>query len=158
MKIALAVVCALAACGGDQGKDKQADPPAGSGSSATTEKHHAHHMHVAADLKRFQDALGDKWHQPKGDQRMKDTCGIVAAMETSAGDIGKAAAPKGAEDKWPAGTKDLTDAVGSLKTACGANDAATFDPALEKVHKTFHSLLGMSGGHHEGDGTHEHSM
>lgn len=167
MKIAFAFVCALGlvmGCGGK--KDKPADPPAGSAESKAQppkdnkdKPHHAHHMHVAGELAKFQEALGEKWHQPKSDERMKATCDAVPAMETSSGEIAKATTPASADAaKWSGSTKDLGDAVGALKTACGAKDAAAFEPALEKTHKSFHSLLGLSGGHHEGDGSHEHSM
>src|SRR5262249_21219487 len=121
--------------------------------------HHAHHLRVTAELAKFQEALGEKWHAPKGEQRMKDTCAVVPTMESVSAEVAKAAAPTGVDAaKWAAGTKELGDNVAALKGTCGGTDLAAFEPAFEKAHTSFHALLGMTGGHHEGDGSHQHQM
>jgi hypothetical protein len=50
------------------------------------------------------------------------------------------------------------DAVAALKGTCGGTDLAVFEPAFEKAHTSLHNLIGMTGGHHEGDGTHQHQL
>lgn len=155
-----------AACGS---KKEKADGAAGSaaagsaepaGSAAAVEPpHHAHHLRVAGELAKFEESLGEKWHAPKGEQRMKDTCAAIPQMETLAAEAQKAPGPSGLDAaKWTAGTKELADAVGGLKTSCGGTDLAAFEPAFEKAHSSLHALIGMSGGHHEGDGTHQHQL
>jgi cytochrome c1 len=132
---------------------------AAAGSAAAEPPHHPHHLRVAAELAKVQDTLGEKWHAPKGEQRMKDACAAVASMETVAAEAVAAPGPSGADAaKWTAGTKELSDSVAALKTSCGGTDLAAFEPAFEKAHSALHALIGMTGGHHEGDGTHEHQL
>ena len=46
----------------------------------------------------------------------------------------------------------------AFKGTCGGTDLAAFEPAFEKAHNALHNLIGMTGGHHEGDGTHQHQL
>lgn len=165
MKKTLLIIALVLAMGcGKKDQDKAKETPTSgaggaTGGAAAEAAHPAHHQRVTAELTKFQEALGDKWHAPKGEQRMKDTCAVVPTMEGVSSEVTKAAAPQGVDAaKWTAGTKELTDNVAALKGTCGGTDLAAFEPAFEKAHTSFHALLGMTGGHHEGDGTHKHQM
>ncbi|HTR49138.1 MAG TPA: hypothetical protein VMJ10_00445 [Kofleriaceae bacterium] len=143
----------------DQGSAGAATDTTATGSGSAVAPHHAHHLHVGVELQTFQDALGDKWHEPKGDQRKKDVCDAATTLASAAGDIAKAPAPASIDaTKWSDGGKALVDAVGKLQTACGGTDAAAFEAAFDGVHNSFHTLIGLEGGHHENDGTHQHTM
>jgi hypothetical protein len=129
------------------------------GSAAAGSAHHAHHMRVGPELEKFQNELGDKWHEAKGEQRKTDACEKVGNLEPAAAEIAKAAPPAGADaTKWTDGGKQLTEAVAAMKTACGGTDLAAFETAFDNVHNSFHSLIGLAGGHYETDGTHTHTM
>ena len=163
MKTIAAILFTFAAVSGCK-KSEPAKSDQGSAAEATSSgsaavPHHAHHLHVGAELQKFQDALGDKWHEPKGDQRRKDACDAASALASAAGDIAKAPTPASIDaTKWSDGVKTLVDAVGKLQTACGGTDAAAFETAYDGVHNSFHTLIGLEGGHHENDGTHQHTM
>jgi hypothetical protein len=157
--LAIALVLAVVGCKKDKDKEMAKDKPAGGGSAVAEAAHGPHHQRVSAELAKFQEALGEKWHAPKGEQRMKDTCAAVPQMETLSTDAAKLAAPAGVDGgKWTASTKDLETSIAELKGTCGGTDLAKFEPAFEKAHNAFHALIGMTGGHHEADGTHSHQM
>ena len=147
-------------------KDKTEPAPAGSAAAgepaaagAVETPHHPHHVRVAGELAKFQESLGEKWHAPKSEQRMKDTCAAVPTMESLAAEAIAAPGPSGVDAaKWTAGTKELSDSVAALKATCGGTDLVAFEPAFEKAHSALHGLIGMTGGHHEGDGTHQHQL
>jgi hypothetical protein len=144
--LTLAMILVLAAACGGKAKN-------GGGPVAD---HAAHHDNLAPELAKFNDAIGPTWHAPKGEQRAKDACAAADQLDANAGEAAMMAVPAGADsERWAAGMKELTDAVAELKAGCAA-DAATAEPALERVHEALHALIGMSGGHHEADGTHPH--
>ncbi|MEO8706616.1 MAG: hypothetical protein ABI867_41710 [Kofleriaceae bacterium] len=144
MKFVLVLVLVLAAaCGGG----KKPAP-------TTTETHaeaKSEHAAMAPELTRFHDVLSPRWHAAKGEQRMKDTCGAIADFQANAAAIANAPAPAGQEATWPAATKQLSDAVTGLDTACKATDATAFEPAFEQVHTRFHALMepGAHGEHEQ---------
>ena len=88
---------------------------------------HGHEENMPPALDKFHAVLGPRWHAPKGEQRMKDTCGAIADFQTAAAGIDDA--------------KPLTDAIAALDATCKANDAAAFETAFGKVHEAFHALL-----------------
>ena len=149
----LAILLVLAAaCGG---KAKGGDTAGGGGGGDTD--HAAHHDKLIPELAKFNDAIGPTWHAPKGEQRAKDACAAADQLDANAGEAAKAAAPAGADaEKWTAGMKELTDAVAALKTTCATGDMPGAEAALERTHNGLHALIGLSGGHHEADGTHSH--
>lgn len=143
MKISLAIILALVACGG---------APKGGG-----DMHPEHHDKLTPELSKFNDAIAPTWHAAKGEQRAKDACAAADQLDANASEVAKAAAPAGADGtKWSAGTSELTDSVAALKASC-AGAVATSEPALDRVHAALHNLIGLSGGHHEADGSHTHS-
>ncbi len=85
------------------------------------------HEGMPPALDKFHAVLGPRWHAPKGDQRMKDTCAAIPDFTTAA-----AAVDNG---------KPLVDAVAALDATCKANDATAFETAFGKVHEAFHALL-----------------
>ena len=91
---------------------------------------------MSPELAKFHDVLAPRWHADKA-ERMKITCAAMADFTTTAAGVA---------------SKDLVDAVTALDGTCKANDAATFEPAFEKVHTTFHKL--MERGEHEMAGDH----
>ncbi len=118
----------LAACGGGS-------KPA----TTVTQKTEGHDDHkMSPALTKFHDVLSPRWHTEKGPKRMTDTCSAIADFQASATEVA---------------SKDLSDAVTALDTACKANDATAFEPAFEHLHTTFHKL--MEGGSHE-HGEHDH--
>ncbi len=50
---------------------------------------------------------------------------------------------------------ERSDSVAALETSCGGTDLAASEPAFEKAHGALHGLIGATGGHLGGDGTHE---
>lgn len=106
-------------------------------------------------IAKFHDTLAPRWHAAHGPKRMADTCGAMAQFHTDADAIATSQAPSGGDAAaWSVGGKQLTEAVTALETTCKANDAAAFEPAFERVHKTFHGLMEAAMGKH---GEHEHS-
>ena len=144
-KVVVMVVLA-AACGG-----KSRGPENGGGAD-----HAAHHDKLTPELAKFNDAIAPTWHAPSGEQRAQDACAAVDQLEANAGEVAAAQAPtRAVADQWSSGTKELTESVAGLKTACGSDPAAV-EPALDRVHETLHGLIELAGGHHERDGTHSH--
>lgn len=43
----------------------------------------------------------------------------------------------------------------AFKGTCGGTDLAAFEPAFEKARRARRGLIGMTGGHHEGDATYQ---
>jgi hypothetical protein len=121
---------------------------AGCGGKARPEADHPdEHGQMAPELAKFHDTLAPHWHAERGPQRMKDTCGAMAAFHADAEAVAKVAAPKDVDAAtWRNETKELTDAVAALDATCQANDAAAFEPAFERVDKGFHGLLDTAGG------------
>jgi hypothetical protein len=106
-------------------------------------------------IAKFHDTLAPRWHAAHGPQRMADTCGAMAQFHTDADAIATSQAPSGGDAAaWSAGGKQLTEAVTALETTCKANDAAAFEPAFERVHKTFHGLMEAAMGQHGEHGEH----
>ncbi|MGE0545793.1 MAG: hypothetical protein AB7O24_22470 [Kofleriaceae bacterium] len=147
MKNLLALVVVLAAaCGGKS-------TPTTTPTSETTAESGKPNM--PAEVVKFHDVLSPKWHAEKGEQRMKDTCAVMADFQVNADAIAKATPPTGADaNAWQMGSKELTDAVMALDTTCKSNDAVAFEPAFERVHNGFHAVMeaSMEGGHSK----HEH--
>src|SRR5689334_11240356 len=96
----VSLVFAVAACSG--GSKPAPQQPV----SAPTAEGHDHHQ-MSPALTKFHDVLSPRWHAPKGEQRMKDTCGAIADFTSGATEVGN---------------KDLTDAVIALEASCKAND------------------------------------
>jgi hypothetical protein len=130
-----------AACGGG---GKPAPTPVAPSAPAGDHAEH-HEMKMAPELAGFHDVLKPRWHAPKGEQRMQDTCAAIPQFQTQAESIAKA--------KPSSQSKELGDAVSALDTACKANDAAVFELAFAKVHDTFHAMMEGGGEHQHG---HEH--
>ena len=140
---AIAIAFVLAGCG----SPSKAPAPAEPAKPAESVEHHEM-MNMPPEVATFHDVLAPHWHAEKGPQRMKDTCAALAEMSTKADAVAKAAAPDGKDPAvWAAATKDLVDAVAGLKVSCDGNDAAGFEPAFEKVHHSFHALMGEHEGH-----------
>ncbi|MGE0867342.1 MAG: hypothetical protein AB7P03_02185 [Kofleriaceae bacterium] len=141
MKNLLALVVVLAAaCGG---KSTQTTTPTSETTAETTKPE------MPAEVVKFHDVLAPKWHAEKGEQRMKDTCAVVAELQVNAEAIAKVTPPTGADaSKWANGSKELTDAVMALDTTCKSNDTVAFEPAFERVHNGFHAVMeaSMEGG------------
>jgi hypothetical protein len=102
------------------------------------------------ELKKFHDTLAPRWHAEHGANRMADTCGAIAQFHADASAIVDAATPAGTDAAaWSSGGKQLTEAVAGLDAACKASDAAAFEPAFERVHRSFHGLLEAGEANHE---------
>ena len=140
----------LAACG-----SKQTAPATATPKTAAADEHHEMD-NMPPEMARFHDVLAPHWHADKGPQRMKDTCAALADFHTDADALAKATPPTGANaDTWTTATKQLVDAVTGLDTTCKANDATQFETAFDKVHVSFHGLMGAAGMHPEGMEHHE---
>jgi hypothetical protein len=123
----------------------------GGGGKAAPEpvaEHHDEHGAMMPEVAKFHDALAPRWHAPKGDKRMTDTCGAVPELRSDADALAKAKAP-GDAATWSTRTQDLTDAVSALGATCESHDATAFELAFQKVHESFHAVMETSGGHHE---------
>ena len=110
-------------------------------------------------IAKFHDTLAPRWHAKPGPQRMTDTCAAIGQFRADGDAIATSPAPSGGDAAaWSAGGKQLTDAVAALEKTCKANDAAAFEPAFERVHNTFHGLMGAASGKHgeHVHGEHEH--
>ncbi len=144
MKRIASILFVLAACG-----SKQPAPATSAHSGAgMADDHDAAKMEagMSPEMKAFHDVLAPRWHAEKGPQRMKDTCAALPDFHADADALAKATPPRGAHaDTWTAGTKQLVAAVGELDTTCKANDATSFEVAFQKVHESFHGLLGAAG-------------
>jgi hypothetical protein len=159
MKPALMSILVVAAvsCGGPAKPDSTAMGPAG-------DKHEMGQMgdkgemaSMPPSIASFHDTLAPRWHAKHGPQRMTDTCGAIAQFHTGADAIVAAPPPSGGDAAaWSAGGTQLAEAVATLDTTCKANDAAAFEPAFERVHKTFHGLMEAASGHHDEHGEHAH--
>jgi hypothetical protein len=149
MKTAFSLVIVLtAACGGTSSK-----PAAAPAAPAAASEQ-------GAAITKFHDALRPRWHAEKGPQRMTDTCAAVPEFRVNAEALVASPAPASSEPaSWTTGTKELSDAVGSLETSCKASDAAAFEPAFERVHNVFHAVMELAGGHegHDEHEQHEHA-
>ena len=137
---AIAIAFVLAGCGSPAKAPAPAEP-------AKPAEHHEM-MNMPPEVAKFHDVLAPHWHAEKGPQRMKDTCAAQPEMAAGAEAVAKAAAPDGKDPAvWAAATKELVDAVAGLKPSCDGNDAAGFETAFEKVHRSFHALMGEHEGH-----------
>ncbi len=142
------IALALAACGSKQ-------PAPASTAHTDTGMSGGHDMsammaNMSPEMKAFHDVLAPRWHAEKGPQRMKDTCAALPDFHGDADSLAKATPPRGANaDTWTTGTKQLVAAVGELDTTCKANDAASFEVAFQKVHESFHGLMGAAGMMHD---------
>lgn len=138
------VLVLAAACGS---KSKPAD--------TTAKTMSGEHGNMSPELTKFHDVLKPRWHAEKGPQRMTDTCGAVAEFGADADALTKNPSPGADAAAWTTGTKELTEAVVALDGTCKANDATSFEPAFERVHKGFHALMELGGGHMEAHGEHD---
>ncbi|HEY0190783.1 MAG TPA: hypothetical protein VGC42_06640 [Kofleriaceae bacterium] len=154
MKTALFGVLIAAGCGGTA-------PPGGSNSepldsSRVNQSHaqgrkpaveqHDAEMNLPPEVKRFHDTLAPRWHAEHTPQRMADTCAAIGQFHTDATAIVDAAPPKaGDASGWASGGRELDAAVAGLDKACQAHDAAAFDTAFEKVHRSFHRVMEAGG-------------
>lgn len=144
----------VAACGGKKTEPTTATP------DKHAEAHDAEHKemeNMPPEVAKFHDALAPRWHADKGPQRMKDTCAAIPDFTAGVTAIAKAPAPAGADGTaWTNVTGELAAAIGKLDETCKANDAAGFEVAFQKVHESFHGVLGAAG-HHEEE-PHDHAM
>ena len=150
MNRTFAIVLLAAACGSKQ--------PTPTTSTATSEKPEAHHEmdNMPPEMAKFHEVLSPHWHAEKGPQRMKDTCAALPDFQADADALAKSTPPTGATaDTWSAAIKQLVDSVAGLDAACHSVDTAQFDAAFEKVHVSFHGVMGAAGMHPEGE---EHKM
>ncbi len=149
MKTALSIAFVLlAACGGKKSAPATTPTPTAGGDE---------HANMMPEVAKFHDVLAPRWHAEKGPKRMADTCGAMAEFQANADALAKSAPPMGADATlWSGKTKELTGAVGALDGTCKANDAATFEPAFERVHNGFHAVMEASGGHKAGMEHDEH--
>lgn len=132
----LLTIALLAACGSKQ-PTPAANPPA---HEEPGEKA------MPAELEPFHDVLAPRWHAEKGPKRMEDTCAAVPELQKDADALAKVTPPRSTHaDTWTTGTKALVEAVAALDKTCKASDATAFEPAFEKVHESFHTLLEASG-------------
>ena len=153
--ISLVLVLAAAACGGKK--------PAPATTTAATTSEHAG---MPAEVTKFHDVLAPRWHAEKGEQRMKDTCAVVADFTADADAIAKSTPPATANaDAWTTSTKALVDSVVGLDTTCKANDNAKFEEAFHTLHENFHAVMAATGVEEKHDGAehgehgeHEHKM
>jgi hypothetical protein len=145
----------VAACGGKKPEPATPDKHAEHGEGAE----HEHEMaNMPPELMKFHDVLAPRWHADKGPQRMKDTCAAIPDFSAGVTAIATAQPPAGVDGtKWTNSAGELAAAVSKLDETCKANDAAAFEVAFQKVHETFHGLMGAAGGH-EGKDEHEHTM
>jgi len=146
MKTALMFVLVLAAACGSKPASTTTTTPM----PETKSEQHA----MAPEVTKFHDVLSPRWHAAKGDQRMKDTCGAMADFQTNAEALAKATPANADAGKWTTTTKELSDAVAALDMTCKGQDAAAFEPAFERVHNGFHSVLETSGGGKHMEGAH----
>jgi hypothetical protein len=163
-RIAALALALAAACG-----SKQPTPaPALHAEPGPAGEHDMHDMHemmanMPPEMKTFHDVLAPRWHATKGAQRMQDTCTALPDFHADADALAKATPPRGANaDTWTASTRQLVTAVAELDTTCKANDATSFEVAFQKVHESFHGLMGAAGmmqdEHHEGEHPDHHDM
>lgn len=138
------VAAVLAACG-----SKQPAPAAPAHTDTGMSGEHdmaSMEAGMSPEMKAFHDVLAPRWHADKGPQRMKDTCTALPDFQRDADAIAKATPPRSAHaDTWTASTKQLVAAVGELDTTCKANDATSFEAAFQKVHESFHGVMGAAG-------------
>jgi hypothetical protein len=139
IRAAIVFLVVVAACGG-----KQPEPVA-------ADKHEAepHEANMPPQLAKFHDVLAPRWHAEKGPQRMKDTCAAIPDFTASMTALAEAPVPAGADTtKWTNGAGELAAAVSQLDETCKGNDATAFEGAFQKVHESFHAMLGASGPEH----------
>ncbi|MBL9018596.1 MAG: hypothetical protein JNL83_30700 [Myxococcales bacterium] len=162
MKTRLSLVLLLvaaAACGGKKTAPATASKaPMGGGD---------HHANMLPEVHNFHEVLAPRWHADKGPKRMADTCGAMAEFQSNADALTKVAPPATTDAAaWGTKTQDLVTAVGALDGTCKANDATAFEPAFERVHTSFHSVMeasapagAMKHDQHGGHGEHhDHKM
>ncbi|MDB4960710.1 MAG: hypothetical protein JWP01_709 [Myxococcales bacterium] len=88
---------------------------------------------------------------------MTDTCAALPDFRAHADALAASPAPASSEPaSWTTGTKELSNAVVSLETSCKASDAASFEPAFERVHDVFHAVMELAGANEEHDKHGEH--
>jgi hypothetical protein len=143
------VLAAAAACGGTAKPDSTANSPTGQGASPQSQSDRK------ASIEKFHDTLAPRWHAAQGPQRMADACAAVPQLQADASAIATTQGP-GDAASWSTHTKELGDAVVALDATCKANDAAAFEPAFERLHNSFHSVMEASGGHGKEHGKGEH--
>lgn len=158
----VAVLVAAGACGGKSATEPAAKP-ADTNRSGDTHAMGEQGEPMSAPVARFHDTLAPRWHAAQGPQRMTDTCGAIGQLHTEAGAIVAAPAPQGANAAaWAEGGKQLAEAVTALDATCQAKDAAAFEPAFARVHKSFHHVMEAAGPHGPEHGEHgdhgEHKM
>ena len=154
------VLVAAAACGGKKSAPAtdttaSAVKPGGGGD---------HHANMLPEVAKFHDVLAPRWHAEKGAKRMADTCGAMAEFQANADALTKVAPPATTDaGAWGTKTQELVTAVGALDGTCKANDATAFEPAFERVHTSFHSVMEASAPagaekHGEHGEHHDHKM
>jgi hypothetical protein len=129
------------------GSPSKAPAPTEPAKPAESVEHHEM-MNMPPEVSKFHDVLAPHWHAEKGPKRMKETCAALPEMSADAEALAKSAAPDGKDPAvWSAATKELVDAVAALKGTCDGNDADGFETAFERVHHSFHALMGEHEGH-----------
>lgn len=139
----LVAVVLLAACGGKSKPEPTTTKP-------VDPAEHAEHANMPPEVMKFHELLSPRWHAEKGAQRTKNTCAAVPEFATTADSIAKLSTPAGGDAaRWVGSTKELADAVASLKTTCDAHDDAAFEEAFHRVHVGFHHVAEAAGGEPE---------
>jgi len=153
MKNLMVLVIALAAaCGG---KAEQTTTPTDTTATAT---HADHHDGLTPELAKVNDVMTAVWHAPAGEQRMTDGCAAVSQLNLNIDELVAAPAPANVDAAaWTAGTTELQSAGQMVLGQCDVKDATAFDRELTRTHEALHALIGLAHGHHEADGTHEHT-
>lgn len=142
----IAVLVALAACGGTPGAGSSLDtareqqPHAASPHAADDE--HAAFAKLPPAVAQFHDVLAPRWHAAQGPERMTDTCAAVGQLRDGAQAIAAADLPAGSDAAtWHQATSELTTAVTALDGTCKVRDADAFEPAFARVHTGFHRVM-----------------
>ena len=153
MRIWMASLLALAACGAGTTKPEQPYDVHSHGVGEPHDMEEEHHGVGIAEIDSFHDTLAPIWHAPGGDARRKQACDAVPTMkEQSVAAVGRARTDHAA---WEGNANALVTAVGKLADACAGKSFATpFDDSFAQVHDAYHALMTAAMGGTDADHAH----
>lgn len=140
MRIVLASIFFLAACGGAASEPAEPTP-----TPAVETHEHAEnpdeHPPMTAELHGLHEAIAPLWHDESAERQAK-TCAATGDLVAKSATVAQAAVPEGVDaTAWKAGLDRLDASIAQLQGACGGT--GDFTAAFTGVHDAFHALLDL---------------